>query len=336
MPYPTRQLGANGPRVTGMGIGLMGLSVFYGTVPSDEERFAFLDHVYASGERFWDTADMYGDSEDLLGKWFRLHPGRREEIFLATKFGNLPNWTIRSDAAYVYEAFAKSQRRLGVDVIDLYYVHRVDGKTPIEETMAALVDLKNQGKIRHIGLSEVSAATLRRAHAVHPVAAYQIEYSPFCTDIERPEIGLLRTCQELGIAVVAYSPLGRGMLTGQLRRTDQFEAGDYRTSAPRFSAENLPQNLALVDAVAALAAAKKITPGQLSLAWLLRQGDMVIPIPGTKRIPYYDENMAALDVELTDAEEAAVRKAIDAVDVVGTRYPEAHLRSTLADTPLPK
>lgn len=335
MPYTTRQLGTNGPEVTAVGLGLMGLSVFYGALPSDEERFAFLDHAYASGNRFWDTADMYGDSEDLLGKWFKLHPGRRETIFLATKFGNALDGSgiVRSDPEYVYSANAKSLQRLGIESIDLYYVHRVDGKTPIEDTMAALVDLKNQGKIKHIGLSEVSADSLRRAHAVHPITALQIEYSPFCLDIESPQIGVLAACKELGIAVVAYSPLGRGMLTGQLRSPDQFEEGDFRTFAPRFSKENFPKNLKLVDDLAKIASAKGITTGQLSLAWLLKQWDMVLPIPGTKKAKYYDENMASLDVTLTDDEEAAVRKAIQATEVSGLRYPPLYIHTVFGDTP---
>ncbi|KAL1890301.1 hypothetical protein Sste5346_008303 [Sporothrix stenoceras] len=335
MPYATRQLGPNGPEVTSIGIGLMGLSVFYGALPSDEERFAFLDHVYESGNRFWDTADMYGDSEDLLGKWFKQHPGRREEIFLATKFGNALDGTgnIYSDPAYVKSANAKSLSRLGVDFIDLYYVHRVDRKTPIEDTMEALVELKNEGKIKYIGLSEVSADSLRRAHAIHPVTAFQIEYSPFCLDIESPQIALLQACKELGIAVVSYSPLGRGMLTGQLRSPDQLEKGDFRTFAPRFSKENFPKNLKLVDELTTIAQKKGITSGQLSLAWLLKQWEHVLPIPGTKKTKYYDENMGALDVTLTDEEVAEVRKAIEATEVVGQRYPQAYIHSIFGDTP---
>ncbi|CAK7243620.1 MAG: hypothetical protein STHCBS139747_005146 [Sporothrix thermara] len=336
MPFPTRQLGPNGPTVTGLGIGLMGLSVFYGKVPSDEVRFKFLDHVYESGQRFWDTADMYGDNEDLLGKWFKLHPGRREEIFLATKFGNTPEYTIRSDPEYVHQACAKSLRRLGVDHIDLYYVHRVDRKTPIEDTMAALVELKKQGKIRYIGLSEVSADSLRRAHAVHPVTAFQIEYSPFCLDIESPQIALKTACEELGIAIVAYSPLGRGLLTGQVTSRDQFDEGDFRLLAPRFSEENFPKNLQLVHDLKVIADKKNITTGQLSLAWLLCQGKYVVPIPGTKREKYYDENMGALDVTLSDDEVAAIRKAIEAVEVIGERYPAAFIHSVFGDTPLPE
>ncbi|ERS96714.1 putative aldo-keto reductase (AKR13) [Sporothrix schenckii 1099-18] len=335
MPLPTRQLGTNGPQVTAIGIGLMGLSVFYGTKPSDEERLAFLDHVYASGNRFWDTADMYGDSEALLGRWFAAHPGRREEIFLATKFANATDGSgvIRTDPAYVHEANARSLRLLGVDAIDLYYVHRVDGTTPIEDTMAALVDLKTRGVIRHIGLSEVSADTIRRAHAVHPVAAVQVEYSPFSLDIESPQIAVLQTCRQLGIAVVAYAPLGRGMLTGQLRSVDQIQPGDFRSFAPRFSAANFPKNLRLVEDLTALAAKKGVTSGQLSLAWLLRQWDMVIPIPGTKKTAYYDENMGALDVTLTDEEDAAIRKAIEATEVVGQRYAESYVHNLFRDTP---
>ncbi len=344
MPYPTRQLGTDGPMVTAMGIGLMGLSRFYGFVGTDEERYAFLDHVYASGNRFWDTADMYGDSEDLLGRWFAMHPGRRETIFLATKFGNtlpggvsgVPEGGVRSDPAYVHEACARSLGRLGVDAIDLYYVHRIDTVTPIEDTMAALAALKDAGKIRHIGLSEVSAATLRRAHAVHPVAALQCEYSAFTRDIETPQLDLLRTCKELGVAVVAYSPLGRGVLTGQYRSAAGFSEGDFRSFSPRFVEANLAADLKLVDGLAAIAARKGITPGQLVLAWLLRQWPMVIPIPGTKRAKYYDENMAALDVALSDDDEAALRAVMDSHQVLGERYPAAHLHTTYRDSPLPK
>ncbi|EPE10823.1 aldo-keto reductase putative [Ophiostoma piceae UAMH 11346] len=334
MSLPTRQLGKDGPRVTSIGIGLMGLSGFYGTRASDDKRLTFLDHVYDSGNRFWDTADMYGDSEDLLGKWFKLHPGRRDDIFLATKFGNTPNG-VRSDAAYAHDAVAQSLSRMGIDTIDLYYVHRIDKVTPIEDTMAALARLQATGKIRHIGLCEVSAATLRRAHVVYPVTALQIEYSAFSTDIESTQIGLLSTCRELGIAVVAYSPLGRGMLTGQYRSLDDFDEGDFRRGLPRFSADNFPRNIQLADKLRALAATKGVTAAQLCLAWLLREWDMVIPIPGTKRAACYDENMGALAVELTEDESQEIRAAVDATEVAGARYAAESIPHLIADSPLP-
>lgn len=334
MPFPTRPLGRNGPPVTAVGVGLMGLSRFYGAVGTEEERLAFLDHVYASGERFWDTADMYGDSEDLLGTWFRRNPGARQTIFLATKFGNVATGGVRSDPAYVREALARSLARLGVDHVDLYYVHRVDQVTPIEDTVDALVALKNEGKIRHLGLSEVTADTIRRAQAVHPITAFQIEYSPFETLIEKPSTGLLATCRELGIAVVAYSPLGRGLLTGRYRSTADFPAGDFRTLAPRFAdPDNLAHNLKLVDAIAALADAKACSPGQLTLAWLASQGPDIFPIPGTKKAAYFDENVGAMAVQLTDAEVAQVRAAVDAAEIAGARYPAATTKWLLGSTP---
>ena len=223
-----------------------------------------------------------GDSEDLIGKWLQ-RTGKRDEIVIATKFGVTFDKDrkplIRSDPEYIKEACAKSLKRLGVDKIDLYYCHRVDRKTPIERTVQAMAELKAEGKIGAIGLSEVSAATLRRAHKVHPIAAVQVEYSPFALDIESPEIDILETCRELGIAIVAYSPLGRGFLTGQLKSVDDFEDGDFRKHAPRYSKENFGKNLELVHGLEARATSKSCSPGQLSLAWLLAQGEDVIPIP---------------------------------------------------------
>lgn len=236
---------------------------------------------HTSHEEYW-FISLDADSEDLLGKWFK-RTGKRSKIFLATKYGvtfdvnRKP--TVRSDAEYVRQACAKSLQRLGVDYIDLYYCHRVDKKTPIEETVQAMAELKREGKIRAIGLSEVTAATVRRAHKVHPIAAIQVEYSPFALDIEHPDIDLLHTCRELGIAIVAYSPLGRGFLTGQLNSPNDFEETDFRKHAPRYSKENFPKNLELVKALETRAKTKGCTSGQLSLAWLLAQGDDIIPIP---------------------------------------------------------
>ncbi|OAA56316.1 aldo-keto reductase [Niveomyces insectorum RCEF 264] len=347
MPFPTRKLGPNGPEVTAIGSGLMGLSLLYGAPPPDEERFAFLDHIYATGQHFWDTADVYGDNEDLIGRWFKRNPGAREKIFLATKFASTPDWQIRTDPEYVRQACARSLARLGVDYIDLYYAHRVDLKTPIEETMEALVELKNQGKIKYIGLCEVSVATLRRACAVHHVTAVQVEYNPFALDIENAPVNLLPACKELGVAVVAYAPLGRGMLASASQNkaalSDNLSADDFRRTVPRFSAENLAKNLERVDqTLGALAREKSqhgqpCTVAQLTLAWVLRQWEHIVPIPGTKRIAYYDQNMAALAVQLTDAENTQLRQAFEAVNAagVGARYADDSMAFTYADTPLP-
>jgi len=227
----------------------------------------------------------------------------------------------------------ESKAVLGIKTIDLYYCHRVDKKTPIEKTVEAMVELKNEGKIKYLGLSEVSSDTLRRACKVHHIAAVQIEYSPFAIDIEQPQIALLETCRELGVAVVAYSPLGRGMMTGAYKSRSDFEEGDFRSFAPRFSEENFPKNFKLVENISKLAEKKGCTPGQLTLAWLLKQGEDVIPIPGTKKIKYLEENLGALKVELSSDEEKEFRNYVEAVEVHGTRYPEAMVGYLFADTP---
>ena len=249
-----------------------------------------------------DPFDRYADSEDLIGKWF-ARTGKRSEIFLATKFANIVdkdgNRSVRNDPAYVKTACAKSLSRLGIPTIDLYYCHRVDGVTPIEKTVEAMVQLKNEGKIKYLGLSEVSSATLRRAHKVHPISAVQIEYSPYAMDIESPQIALLKTCRELGVAIIAYSPLGRGMLTGAYKSPADFEEGDFRKFAPRFSAENFPKNIQLAEQIGVIARKKGCTPGQLCLAWLMAQGKDIVPIPGTKKLKYLRENLGALDGEVT-------------------------------------
>jgi aryl-alcohol dehydrogenase-like predicted oxidoreductase len=263
-------------------LGAMGLSSGYGKVGDDGERFKVLDYALECGSTFWDTSDVYADNEDLLGAWFK-HSGKREQIFLCTKFGVTKDAngkpSVRSDKEYVKEACERSLKRLAVKKIDLFYCHRVDMKTPIEETVTAMAELKKAGKIGAIGLSEISAATLRRAYKVYPIDALQIEYSPFSLEIESPDINLLKTCRELSVTVVAYSPLGRGFLTGQIKSPDDFEEGDFRKHAPRYSEENFPKNLKLVTALEALAKRKGCTPGQLALAWLLKQGPDIIPIP---------------------------------------------------------
>ncbi|KAK7740951.1 hypothetical protein SLS53_005014 [Cytospora paraplurivora] len=334
---PTHKLGKHGPDVSALGFGMMGLSRFYGTAKPTEERLALLDHVYESGVLLWDTADMYGDSEDLIGEWFRRNPGKRENIFLATKFANFVDpvtgaRSIRNEPEYVHEALEKSLRRLGTDYVDLYYVHRLDKDRPIEITIAELKKLKEAGKIKHIGLSEASADSLRRASSVVHIDALQVEYSPFSLDIESPESDLLRTARELGTAVVAYSPLNRGFLTGAIRSPDDFEDGDFRKGAPRFSKENFHKNLELVDKIKEVADKKGVTPAQITLAWLLAQGDDIIPIPGTSRVKNFDENIGALKVQLTQEEKDEIRKAVDNTEVVGTRYPENALSQLYVTT----
>ncbi|KAH6608317.1 aryl-alcohol dehydrogenase [Trichoderma cornu-damae] len=247
----TRALGKNGPQVPRLGLGLMGLSAYYGLPLPDEERLAFLDKAYEMGERFWDTADLYGDSEDLLGKWFAANTEKRDDIFLATKFGICQEkggrFTFDSSPEYCQRAFEKSLRRLGLPSVNLLYVHHLDKVTPIERTIEAMVELKNAGKIQHIGLSECSADTLRRASAIHPITCVQMEYNPFTLEIEEPQRHFLATARELGVAVVANSPLGRGLLAGAIQSNDDVaKAGDTRTALPRFSGDNLERNLATV------------------------------------------------------------------------------------------
>lgn len=275
-------------------------------------------------------------SEELIGKWFK-RTGKRNDIFIATKFGNVinPDGTVqlRSDAPYAREACLKSLSRLDIDCIDLYYCHRTDGKTPIEHTVQAMADLQKEGLIKYIGLSEVSADTLRRAEKVVHIDAVQIEYSPFTMDIEDPAIGLLATCRELGVATIAYSPLGRGMITGAYKSPADFEESDFRRYAPRFSEENFPKNLELVDKLKSIAERKKCTTGQLTLAWLMKQGEDIIPIPGTKKIKYLEENMGALDVVISDEENKEIRKAIEGAEVHGIRYPAAMASALFSDTP---
>lgn len=319
-----RSLGKNGPRVSALGLGCMGMSDFYGE-RDETESLATLHHALDRGVTFFDTADMYGPhhNEELLG---RALAGRRDGVVIATKFGivrdpaNPQVRGINGRPDYVIAACEASLRRLKVDTIDLYYQHRVDPQTPIEETVGAMASLVRAGKVRYLGLSEASPETLRRAHAVHPIAALQTEYSLWTRD---PEDGVLATCRELGIGFVAYSPLGRGFLTGQIKRFEDLAADDYRRHSPRFQGENFQKNLALVESVNALAARKGCTPGQLALAWVLAQGDDIVPIPGTKRRRYLDENLDALRVSLTPTELAEIAAVFPVGRAVGLRYPEA-------------
>ncbi|KXH64379.1 aldo/keto reductase [Colletotrichum salicis] len=295
---PARRLGKTGPKITALGVGLIGLSVAYGKPGSDEERLAFLDRAWELGATNWDTADAYGDNEDLIG-----------------------NMTINSSPEYCREACERSLKRLGVESVDLYYVHRLDETTPIEKTVEEMVKLKNEGKIKAFGISECSSKTLRRAYAVHPISAVQVEYNPWSLEIEGPAgTDLLKTCRELGVTTFAYSPLGRGIMTGRYKSADDFEEGDFRRQMPRFMGDNFKKNTQLVEEFAAVGRAKHgCSAGQLTIAWLLAQGEDVIPIPGTKKIPYLEENMDALKVVLGKEEEKELRSLVDAADVQGDR-----------------
>ena len=269
---------------------------------------------------------MYGDSEELIGRWFARDPANRAKIFLATKFGinrTGVGSAIRGDAEYVRDSVNRSLKRLGVDHIDLFYLHRPDTTTPIETTVRALKDLQDKGVIRHIGLSECSADTIRRAAAVTQIAAYQVEYSPFFTDIEAPHIGILAAAREHGIAIVPYSPLGRGLLTGKYKSIDDFDKNDFRRSVARYSVpENFAKMLGLVDRLRVMADAKGATAAQLTLAWIMAQGPDFLPIPGTSRIDNLEENLGALRVQLTPEEVAEIRVAVEETEVPGQRYPD--------------
>jgi aryl-alcohol dehydrogenase-like predicted oxidoreductase len=320
----TRRLGTKGLTVSALGLGCMGMSEFYG--PGDEtEALATLDRALALGVTFLDTADMYGPftNEELLGRALR---GRRDHVVLATKFGivrDLESRMVRAISGrpeYVREACDASLRRLGVDTIDLYYQHRVDPSVPIEDTVGAMADLVRAGKVRYLGLSEAGVETLRRACAVHPIAALQSEYSLWTRD---PEDGILAACRELGVGFVAYSPLGRGFLTGQIKRFEDLAADDYRRMSPRFQGENFQKNLDVVARVSAIAREKGCTASQLALAWVLAQGDDVVPIPGTKRRTYLVENVGALDVRLSADDLRRIDEAMPSGVAAGERYPAA-------------
>ena len=320
-----RQLGRAGPRVSAIGLGCMVMSGSYGS-PNEAEGLRTIDRALELGVNFLDTADVYGPftNEELVGRALR---GRRDSVVLATKCGLLPpgNPTgnrVDGSPKHIREACDASLRRLNVATIDLYYLHRVDPKTPIEESVGAMAELVDEGKVRFLGLSEVRPNTLRRAHKVHPISAVQSEYSLWTRD---PENGVLATCRELGVGFVPFSPLGRGFLSGSVRSLHGLPENDFRRDLPRFEGENLERNLALVDRLSAFARAKGCTAAQLAIAWLLSRGPDMVPIPGTKHPRYVEENVAAVDLELSPAELKEIERTVRPAEVAGERYGPASL-----------
>lgn len=317
-----RQLGKKGPMVSALGLGCMGMSDFYTTGLDDKESMATLERALELGVTMLDTADMYGPhtNEELLGRFLK---GRRNQVFLATKFGIVRDPShpqvrgTNGHPDYVRKSVEGSLKRLGTDVIDLYYQHRPDPTVPVEETIGALSDLVREGKIRYIGLSEVPVSILERAHKVHPVTALQTEYSLWSRDVEAD---ILPACERLGIGFVPYSPLGRGFLTGQIRSVDDLDSDDYRRDSPRFQGDNFAKNLQLAEKISELAQEKGVKPSQLALAWVLSQSDNIVPIPGTKHRHYLEENIAALDVSLSEAEIAAIEAVFPFRVAAGDRY----------------
>ena len=322
-----RSLGKRGLRVSTLGLGCMGMSEFYGHT-DDDQSIRVIHEAIELGVNFFDTADMYGvgRNEELLG---RAVKGRREKVIIATKFANVRSSDgkflgIDGRPEYVRSACEASLRRLGVDVIDLYYQHRVDPKTPIEETIGAMAGLVEEGKVRYIGMSEAAPATLRRAHAVHPIDALQTEYSLWTRD---PEAEIIPACRELGIGFVPYSPLGRGFLTGRFRSRADFGDADYRPNSPRFQGENFALNIRLIGRIERIAKGAGCTPSQLALAWVLSQGEDVVPIPGTKRLEYLRENVGAVEIRLTGEQRKQLDEAFPNGVAAGTRYPEAGMKN---------
>ncbi len=319
-----RRLGKSSLVVSAMGLGCMGMSQSYGT-PDDAESIATIHHAFDRGMTFLDTADMYGAglNEEIVG---RAIEKRRNEAIVATKFGNMRtpdgSMVVNGRPEYVQQACEASLRRLRISTIDLYYQHRVDPNVPIEETIGAMARLVEQGKVRYLGMSEAGAKTIRRAHAVYPISALQSEYSLWTRD---PEQEILGVCRELGIALVAYSPLGRGILTGRIKN-NEFGQNDFRRVSPRFQGENFRKNLELVERVERMASEKRCTPAQLALAWVLARGEDIVPIPGTKRRTYLDEDLGALDIRLSASDLEQIDQIAPLGAASGTRYPEVHMK----------